>query len=63
LQQTFQNWEKLEEDYRRTLEKKLEGSREKLAEVKRELGEAGRRLRAAIRNWQETHRLVLAQCA
>ena len=63
LQQTFQHWEKMEEDYRRALEKKLEGSREKLAELKKEFREARHRLHLAIRDWQETHRLVLAQCA
>jgi stearoyl-CoA desaturase (delta-9 desaturase) len=63
LQQAFGHWEQLEEQYRQALEKKLEASREKLAELRREFREAKDRVRAAIRDWQETHRLALAQFA
>lgn len=63
LEQTYRNWERLEKEYCRATEKKLEASREKLAELRREFREATERFRAAIRDWQETHRLVQAQFA
>jgi stearoyl-CoA desaturase (delta-9 desaturase) len=63
LQEAFQNWEQREAEYCRAVEKKWDASREKLAELQREFRDARRRFRAAIRDWQETHRLVLAQFA
>ena len=41
----------------------MEASRERVAELRHEFGEARKRLRAAIRDWQEAHRLVEAQLA
>jgi len=42
---------------------KLEASRHKLAELQRECREATARLRAAMREWWEAHRLAQAQMA
>ena len=61
LQQSFQHWERLEAEYGQMLQKKLEASREKLADLRREFQEAGDRVQAAIQEWHDAHRLVLAQ--
>jgi stearoyl-CoA desaturase (Delta-9 desaturase) len=63
LQQTFQHWEELETAYCKALEKRLEDSRERLAELKREFRAAQGRFHAAIRDWREAHRLVQAHFA
>ena len=61
LQQAYQNWESREMEYRKAVEKQLDISKEKLAALRREFQEAKKRVRAAMRDWRETHRLVLAQ--
>jgi hypothetical protein len=48
-------------EYRKVGEKQLDISKEKLAALRREFQEAKKRVRAAMRDWRETHRLVLAQ--
>jgi stearoyl-CoA desaturase (Delta-9 desaturase) len=63
LQEAFQHWEELEVQYRRTVERKLEASREKFAELRHDFSEARTRFQAAIRDWQEAHQLALAQFA
>ena len=63
LAHDVQHWEQWEAEYGKALEKKLEVSREKLAEIRREFHDAKERFQAAIRDWQDTHRLVLAQFA
>jgi hypothetical protein len=42
---------------------KMEASRDKIAELRREFREATARLRAAIRDWQDAQRLAQAQLA
>lgn len=63
LQQAFQHWERLESEYSRAVEKKLESSKEKIAELRREFQGARARFRMAIREWQDAHRTALAQFA
>ena len=50
-------------DRRRAFGKLLQASREKVGELQREFREATARLRAAIQEWQEAHRLVQAALA
>ena len=61
LQQASRNWEQRKTEYRRAAEMKMEASRERLAELRREFREATAHLRAAIRDWQKAHRLAQAQ--
>ncbi len=63
LHQAFQHWEHCEARYRLALEKKLEASRDKLAEIRREFQEARAQVQCAFRHWQETYCLVLDHCA
>jgi stearoyl-CoA desaturase (delta-9 desaturase) len=60
LQQAARHWEQRKNEYVRATEKRLEASREKLAELKRDLEEAAAHLRTAIRDWHNAHRLALA---
>jgi len=61
LQQASRNWEQRKTEYRRAAEMKMEASRERLAELRREFREATAHLRATLRDWQEAHRLAQAQ--
>lgn len=63
LHQASKNWEQRKADYRHAAEMKMEASREKMAELQREVREATTRLRAALRDWQQAHRLAHAQLA
>jgi len=63
LQSTSAHWEQRKAEYRLAAEMKLEASRHKLAQLQRECGEATARLRAAMREWWEAHRLAQAQMA
>lgn len=63
LHHASENWEQRKAAYRRAAEAKISASREKLAELQREFREATERLRAAIREWHDAHRLVQAQLA
>lgn len=63
LQQASAHWEQRKAEYRLAAETKMEASRHKLAELQRECREATERLRAAIREWWEAHRLAQAQMA
>ena len=61
LQQAFGQWEKLEIEYSEALHKKIEASSGKLAELRREFLAARERVRDAISDWREAHRLALNQ--
>ena len=63
FQEAAKAWEQCKADYRHAAEMKMEASRERVAELRRDFSESQRRLRAAIRDWQEAHRLVEAQLA
>ena len=63
LHQAAQNWEHRKHEYARATEKKIEASRERLAELRREFDQAAAHLREAIQQWHETHRLVIARFA
>ncbi len=63
LQQAAQNWELRKADYVRATEKKIEASREKLTQLRRDLEEAAENLRVAIREWQDAHQMALARFA
>ncbi|MCG8362888.1 MAG: fatty acid desaturase, partial [Pseudanabaenales cyanobacterium] len=60
LQEAYHHWEQREAEYRRALEKKLEISRERLAELRREWQDARAAFRLSIREWSETHQLILS---
>lgn len=61
LQQAAQNWELKKAEYVRATEKKIEASREKLTQLRRDLEEAAENLRIAIREWQDAHQMALAR--
>src|SRR5258708_18732562 len=60
-QQASRNWEQRKADYRRAVEMKMEASRERMIEVRREFREASARLRAALRAWRAAQRRAQAQ--
>ena len=60
LHEAFAHWEKLEIEYRRAMEKKIEASREKLAELAREFREAREKLVAAFHEWEHAHSSALS---
>ena len=60
LQQAAARWEQCKADYRVAAEARMDASREKLVEVRRELREATVRFRQAFRRWDCTRRLILA---
>jgi len=53
LQHAKENWEARLADYRKTANKQVEASKEKLAEIQKDLQEARRNLRRAIQEWKE----------
>ena len=63
LRHAAQNWEQRKQEYSRATEKKIEASRERIAELKRDLEKAGADLMAAIQAWQEARQTALAQLA
>jgi stearoyl-CoA desaturase (Delta-9 desaturase) len=58
LDHAFAHWEKIEAEYSQALNRQLEASREKMAELQREFHLATDRFRAAIRDWRQTYRLA-----
>src|SRR5262249_16943313 len=60
LQQAAARWEKCKVEYRSAAEARMNASREKLVEVRRELHEATVRFHQAFRRWDGARRLVLA---
>jgi stearoyl-CoA desaturase (Delta-9 desaturase) len=56
-------WERRRAEYRHMAELKMEASRESLAELRREFGDAAAHLRAAIQEWQRAWRQAQAQLA
>ena len=63
LHTAAQNWEKRKADYSLATEKKIEASKEKLAELRREFEQAAAHLREAIQHWNETHRMTVGSFA
>jgi stearoyl-CoA desaturase (delta-9 desaturase) len=63
LHQAAQNWEVRKAEYVRATEKKIEASKEKLAQLQGDFEEAAANLRKAIQEWQEAHQLVQARFA
>ncbi len=63
LQQAARHWEQRKTEYLRVTEKKIEASREKISELRRESEAAAANLRAAIRSWRVAHRLAVARFA
>jgi stearoyl-CoA desaturase (delta-9 desaturase) len=60
LHQAAKNWEIQKAEYARATERKIEASREKLAELKREFDAAAANLRAAIQNWHDAYSAALS---
>ena len=58
LQQTSSDWARRRAEYRCAADRRMEASRETLVQLRKELREAGFRLRAAWREWQQAQRLV-----
>ena len=63
LRKAAQNWEQRKQEYARATEKKFVASREKIAEMKRDLEKAAADLMAAVHAWQEARQRALAQMA
>lgn len=59
LQQAAQHWEQRKNEYVRATEKRIEASKEKIAELQREFELAAANLRAAIQHWHDTHRMAV----
>jgi stearoyl-CoA desaturase (Delta-9 desaturase) len=60
LQQTSEEWARRKAEYRRAADRRVQASRENLAELQRELHGAAERLRAAWEEWKQARRLVRA---
>jgi stearoyl-CoA desaturase (delta-9 desaturase) len=60
LHQAATSWEQHKAEYRRAAELRMDASREKVAELRRNLEDATAHFREAVRRWQNTRRLVLA---
>ncbi|PAW83800.1 MAG: acyl-CoA desaturase [Pedosphaera sp. Tous-C6FEB] len=60
LHEAFERWEKLEVEYRRAMEKKIEASREKANELSRDFREAREKLVLAFQEWEQTHSSALS---
>ncbi len=63
LHQAAKTWEQRKQAYALATEKKIEASKEKLAELRREFEQAAAHLREAIQQWHETHRLTVGAFA
>jgi stearoyl-CoA desaturase (delta-9 desaturase) len=60
LHEAFERWEKLEIEYRRAMEKKIEASREKLNELSQEFRDAREKLIAAFQEWDQARTSALS---
>ena len=60
LHEAFAHWEKLEIEYRRAMEKKIEASREKLNQLSLEFREAREKLIVAFHEWENAHSSALS---
>jgi stearoyl-CoA desaturase (delta-9 desaturase) len=63
LETAAENWERRWTEYRRVAAERVEASRERAAQLRRDLREASALLRAAIQDWREAHRCFAAQLA
>lgn len=59
LHEAFERWEKLEAEYRRAMEKKIEASREKVNELSHDFREAREKLVVAFHEWEQTRSSAL----
>jgi len=63
LYEAFRHWEERKAEYMLTAALKVQASRERVAELQSEFREARQRLRDAISEWQQAHRLAQAALA
>ena len=63
LHQAAQVWEQRKNEYVRATEKKIEASKERINELKREFEAAAANLRTAIETWHDAHQFALARFA
>ena len=63
LHHAAQVWEQRKNEYVRATEKKIEASKERINELKREFEAAAANLRAAIQSWHNAHQFALARFA
>ena len=63
LHHAAQTWEQRKTEYVRATEKKIEASKEKIAQLNRDFEEAAANLRHAIQEWQQAHQLARARFA
>ena len=60
LHEAFERWEKLEVEYRRAMEKKIEASRERVNELSHDFREAREKLVAVFHEWEQTRSSALS---
>lgn len=60
LQEALKTWERCRAEYGAAVQRKVELSKQSLAELRAELREANVQLQEAIREWRRTHKLVQA---
>jgi stearoyl-CoA desaturase (Delta-9 desaturase) len=60
LQKAFAQWEELEFEYGRAINRQIDASRDKLSELRHEFRQARLRFREATRDWKQIYRLVQA---
>jgi len=60
LQHAAKAWEVRKAEYARATERKIEASRDRLHELRREFETAAANLRLAIQHWHETHQGILS---
>jgi hypothetical protein len=60
LHEAFERWEKLEIEYRRAMEKKIEASRERANELSRDFREAREKLVVTFQEWEQAHSSALS---
>jgi stearoyl-CoA desaturase (delta-9 desaturase) len=63
LQEAAQVWETRKAEYAKATEKRIEDSKEKLAQLRRDFEEAAANLRQAIQEWRAAHRVAIARFA
>jgi stearoyl-CoA desaturase (Delta-9 desaturase) len=63
LQQALSHWQQRKTEYRQAVETKVDASRERIAELRREYREAADHLYLALRHWQQTYREARALLA
>ena len=63
LQEALKTWQECKAEYRAAAQRKVDLSKQSIAELRADLREANIQLKEAIREWQRTHKMVQASFA